>query len=253
MHDENRKTTVEHWDEAWQAGIRLKLPSGMEVGTRNTMQLLKRYVKPGMHVIEIGCAPGKMLSWTAAVLGAHVAGLDYSTTGIRTAKRLFESMGLKGDFRCEDVFNTTFEPGSFDMVFSFGLIEHFDDPREIVRRHVMLAKPGGTVVITVPNYGGIYGRIQRYFDAENLDLHNLDIMNAKALRKLAPLDSVTGIQTFEYGRVSPWLISLHKKWPQLLARGCSVILNGVGLLQPIDLKPLCPLIVLKMVRKANPE
>jgi 2-polyprenyl-3-methyl-5-hydroxy-6-metoxy-1,4-benzoquinol methylase len=249
MHDANRKTTVDHWDGAWQACIRLRLPSSLDVGTRNAMRLLRRYVKPGMHVLEIGFAPGKLLSWTAAVLGASVAGLDYSATGMRTATELFKSLGLKGDLRCEDLFDTTFEPGSFDFVCSFGLIEHFDDPREIVRRHVMLTKPGGVIVITIPNYGGLYGRIQRHFNAENLDLHNLKIMNPVALSKLAPLDALAEVQAFEYGRMSPWLTSFDKKYPRLLARGLSVTLNGIGLLQPFDLKPLSPLIVLKMMRR----
>lgn len=248
MRDEGRKTTVEHWDKAWQADIRLQLPSSLEVGMRNSMRLLHRYVKPGMHILEIGFAPGKLLSWTGGVLGAHVAGLDYSATGIRTATELFKKIGLKGDLRCEDVFHTTFEPGRFDVVCSFGLIEHFDDPREIVRRHVMLAKPGGVVVVTVPNYGGIYGRIQRYFDAQSLDIHNLNIMKPEALVKLAPQEAVTEVQAFEYGRMSPWLISLEKRYPRLLAKSVSIVLNGVGLLQPFDLKPLCPLIVLKMAK-----
>ncbi|SRR6266480_1786539 len=251
MRSGNRKTTVEHWDAAWQAGIRLRLPSGLEIGTRNIMWLLRKYVRPGMQVLEIGFAPGKMLSWTGAVLGAQVSGLDYSEIGIAAARRLFEHIGLKGDLRYEDMFDTTFKSGSFDLVCSFGLIEHFDDPREIVRRHAVLAKPGGVVLITVPNYGGIYGRIQRYFDPESLDIHNLDIMNPGTLAKLAPLDTVAEVQTFEYGRMSPWLISFSKRWPRLVAGGSAVFLNGIALLQPFDLKPVCPLIVLKMVRKAT--
>jgi hypothetical protein len=35
-----------------------------------------------------------------------------------------------------------------------------------------LLKPGGKALIIIPNYGVIYGRLQQYFDPENLALHN---------------------------------------------------------------------------------
>ena len=52
----------------------------------------------GDRVLEIGCAPGKLLSWIAAELKAHVAGLDYSPRGLATAKRLFNALQLTADF-----------------------------------------------------------------------------------------------------------------------------------------------------------
>src|SRR5262249_40965092 len=84
MLEANRKTTVEHWDQAWETDIRMKLPSALDVGIRNLMWLLRRYARPGMSLLEIGFAPGKLLSWTASILGMKVSGLDYSPTGIRT-------------------------------------------------------------------------------------------------------------------------------------------------------------------------
>jgi 2-polyprenyl-3-methyl-5-hydroxy-6-metoxy-1,4-benzoquinol methylase len=248
MHEASRKTTVEYWDEAWEAGIRMKLPSGLDVGVLNLMRLLRRHAQPGMSVLEIGFAPGKLLSWTASILRTKVSGLDYSSTGIRTAKELFKRLGLDGDLRCEDVFNTTFKSGSFDLVCSFGLIEHFDDPREIVRRHVHLAKPGGVILIVVPSYGGVYGRLQHFFDRHNLGLHNLNIMTTEAMANLAPIDAVTEVEAFKYGRLSPWLISFDKRWSRFVARSVSIILNAIGLVQPFDIAPVCPLIVLKMVK-----
>jgi 2-polyprenyl-3-methyl-5-hydroxy-6-metoxy-1,4-benzoquinol methylase len=248
MHEATRKTTVDHWDQAWQAGIRLKLPSGLDVGMRNLMRLLRSNAHPGIALLEIGFAPGKLLSWTASVLSTQVSGLDYSPTGIRTANELFKSLDLDGDLRCEDVFNTTFKSGSFDLVCSFGLIEHFDDPREIVRRHVNLAKPGGVILIAVPNYAGVYGRLQKIFDRQNLDLHNLNIMTPEAIAKLAPLEAVKEVEAFKYGRLSPWLISFEKRYPRFISRSLSVTLNAVGLIQPFDIAPFCPLIVLKMVK-----
>ena len=78
------------------------------------------------------------------------------------AKTLFKAQ-LTGEFRCEDIFTTTLPEASFDLVYSLGVIEHFEDARSIVEKHLFLTKPGGRVVISIPNFGGVYGRLERYF------------------------------------------------------------------------------------------
>ena len=160
----NDLTSIAQWDESWSDDVRLRVPSSWMITTRNLQQLLRGRVRPADRFLEIGCAPGKLLSWVAAVLKAEVSGLDYSERGLSTAKRLFSALNLQGDLRCEDLRDTSFAPASFDWVVSYGVIEHFDDPRDVVSAHLRLVKPGGTTVMTVPNYGGLYGRLQRYFD-----------------------------------------------------------------------------------------
>jgi 2-polyprenyl-3-methyl-5-hydroxy-6-metoxy-1,4-benzoquinol methylase len=241
-------TTKHHWEAAWAAPPRWKLPSPLFVTTLNMQRLLRPAIRPGMRVLELGCAPGKILAWVAARLGARVAGLDYSDRGIEWSRTLFETLRIPVDLRCEDVFRTTFEAGSFDLVYSSGLIEHFEDPRPIVRSHVALAKPGGRAIIAIPDYGGIYGRLQRWLDPENLAIHNLRIMNREALRQLAPPDLTGSVRCYPAGRLSPWQLSFERRFPRPLARAGSHFLNGMGLIQPVDIAPLCPLLVLDVTR-----
>jgi SAM-dependent methyltransferase len=201
-----------------------------------------------MQVLELGCAPGKILAWTAVKLGARVSGLDYSEQGITWSRRLFDTLGAHADLRREDVLKTSFPRGSFDLVYSWGLIEHFDDPRPLVRAHLELARSGGLALIGVPHYGGIYGRLQASLDPANLALHNLRIMNPDALAALAPRDLATAVKGYPAGRFSPWLLNLDQRLPGPVARLANYALNGVGLLQPIDIAALCPLLVLEMRR-----
>jgi len=244
-------TSRSHWDDAWVAPPRWRLPSPLFVTTRNMQRLLRPAVRPGMRVIELGCAPGKILAWVAARLGAKVSGLDYSERGIVWARQLFAALALPADLRCEDVFRTTFEPATFDVVYSAGLIEHFEDPRDIVRLHVALAKPGGLAIIAVPDYGGIYGRLQRWLDPANLALHNLRIMNTGALAGLAPHDLSGSVRSYRAGRLSPWQLSLDRRLPRPVGRAAAYTINTVGLLQPADIPPLCPLLVLEITRRAD--
>jgi len=251
MPPANELTTVEHWDEIWSDDIRLRLPSPWVIGTRNLQKVIRGHVRPGDRFLEIGCAPGKLLSWVAAELRADVAGLDYSARGLATARRLFSALQLTADFRCEDLRATTFAPASFDVVLSVGVIEHFDDPRAVVQDHLKLVKPGGLALITVPDYRGIYGVIQKYFDAESLLYHNLNIMTCDALAALVPPDGVSRVRTYRAGRFSPWQISISKRWPAPVARGINYLANAAALLQPVDIPALCPMLVLEVTRSAG--
>lgn len=243
-------TTQNHWEETWSQPPRMRLPSRLAVSTRNIQRILQPEVRHGLRVIELGCAPGKILAWMAS-LGGEVAGLDFSDRGVAWTRRLLKALGIPGDIRCENALQTTFDVCSFDLVYSFGLIEHFDDPRPIVQAHVALAKPGGRIVIAVPHYGGIYGRLQRWFDPGNLSIHNLDIMSVDALRRLAPPAITTGIRAYKTGRLSPWLLGFEQRWPRGIARPIAYALNSVGLLQPLDIGPLCPLLVLEMTKSTE--
>ena len=237
-----------YW-EGTHSQPRWQLPSKLNVGVRNALSLLSSHVRPGMRVLEIGCAPGKHLAYLGKVREAIVCGLDYSGPGITNCKELFRRLGLKAEFRCEDLHHSTFPEQSFDVVYSLGVVEHFQDPKPAIERHVAMAKPGGLVLITVPNYGGIYGRIQRYFDPENLGIHNLDIMTQAKLLRLAPAEALGDMRAFRSGRLSPWIINFEKKWPAPVARSVSLTLNVLGLLQPFDIGPLCPFLVLKMTKE----
>jgi 2-polyprenyl-3-methyl-5-hydroxy-6-metoxy-1,4-benzoquinol methylase len=202
-------------------------------------------------VLEIGCAPGKTLAWVAKVLGARVAGIDYSERGIGFAAELFAALGLQGDLRCEDLSATSFPPSGFDLVYSVGLVEHFDQPAPVIESHVRLTRPGGRTLVIVPNYGGLYGRLQRYFHPENLAIHNLEIMAEGSLRSLAPTALVDDVIAYRAGRLSPWLVSFGRRWPANLSRALQLALNAAGLVQPFDVRWLSPMVALSMRRRED--
>lgn len=246
----NEKTELAHWESAWAARPRLSFPSGLDIGTHNVLRLLRRYLRPGMRYVEIGCAPGKILTWVAREIQAPVCGIDYSPTGIDTARWLCNGLEIQADIRCEDAMNSSFEEGTFDLVFSCGLIEHFDDPAPMVAAHVRLLAPGGTALIAVPNYSGIYLRLQALCDPANLAIHNLGIMNETGMKALAPTAPDLTSRAFRFGSFSPWLVSL----PAKLGRAGKAIswgLNFAAFLQSVDIKGLCPLVVLEVKRSSD--
>jgi 2-polyprenyl-3-methyl-5-hydroxy-6-metoxy-1,4-benzoquinol methylase len=241
-------TQVDHWDATWAGEIGLRLPSPWISAIRDLQRLLRRYVKPGDQVLEVGCAPGKILAWVAADLKARVSGLDYSARGIQQTTRLFDALGIPADLRQEDLRKTTLPRAGFDVVYSVGVIEHFDDPREIVRDHLALVKAGGVALMTVPRYRGIYGTLQRYFNPESLLYHNLEIMTPEALADLAPRDGSVRVRTYTFGRLSPWVLSTEKRWPPPVVFAVAHLFNLAALLQPVDVPALSPTVVLELTK-----
>jgi hypothetical protein len=98
----------------------------------------------------------------------------------------------------------------------------------------------------IPNYGGIYGRLQRYFDPENLAIHNLNIMSCDAMTALVPDELVESARAFRFGRINAWQVSLHRKWPSPIAKLTYYLLNGIGMLQPVEIAGIAPGIALEM-------
>jgi SAM-dependent methyltransferase len=240
------KTEKAHWDAAWQLPVKARLPLRLNVGVLNVTRLLERHVRPGSRYIEIGCAPGKMLAWVASVLKAETVGLDYSEPGIAKCRALFDALGLKVNLHHDDFFKHHLPPASFDVVTSFGVIEHFDDPRPVVQRHLDLVKPGGVALIGIPNYGGVFGSLQRWCDSPGLLLHNMEIMNPCALTALVDSPDVESVRAYHFGSMSPWLVSFDKRLPKFAAKLISLAVNATGLLQPLTIKALAPMLVLEV-------
>lgn len=240
------KTDTQHWDASWHKPPRLRLPTPLLAETRDWMALLRRYVPRGGAFLEIGCAPGKRLAWVAKSLNTRAAGLDYSPVGAHWSREVARATGASCDIREEDVFATTFPEGSFDAVYSAGVIEHFDDPTEIVSRHVRLARPGGLAIITIPRFSGWMRWLQERCDPQNLAIHNLRIMTPDALRALAP-SNVEILECRPFGRVSLSAVSLRQRLG-LLGLAIQLAVSGVAQIQPLEIAPLSPQLLLLMRR-----
>jgi 2-polyprenyl-3-methyl-5-hydroxy-6-metoxy-1,4-benzoquinol methylase len=134
------------------------------------------------EILELGCAPGSMLLRVHRLrphCGLH--GVDASPHGIEHARLALAAAGADAALHRGDI-RTIELPQRYELVFSAGLVEHFADPAAIVRRHAELAAPGGTVLVTVPNFAHPTARrLLARFSPETLQTHNLAIMRPEAL------------------------------------------------------------------------
>jgi 2-polyprenyl-3-methyl-5-hydroxy-6-metoxy-1,4-benzoquinol methylase len=135
---------------------------------------LKRYelVGPGKILIEAGCARSGVLPHFAKKLGLRLAGIDYSPNGCQQTRMMLEREEVQGEIYCCDVFSPPDNlVEQFDVLVSFGLIEHFSDTTTIVTALSRLVRPGGLIFTNVPNMYGVTGFVQRMMDRKIYDIH----------------------------------------------------------------------------------
>jgi SAM-dependent methyltransferase len=94
----------------------------------------------GKSVIDVGCGSGRH-SFHAAAAGAHVVAVDLGDS-IDVARRNLPPSVLTVQADAEAL---PFEPGSFDLVMSIGVLHHLPDTERALRSIARYAKPGGHV------------------------------------------------------------------------------------------------------------
>ena len=106
----------------------------------------------GKRVLEVGCGRGS-LSCYFSNAGYHCTLLDVSRSVINIAKKIFELNNLKGTFAVGDANCLPFEAKSFDMVFSIGLLEHFENIQLPIQEQLRVLDDGGLLIAyVVPQY-----------------------------------------------------------------------------------------------------
>ena len=126
----------------------------------------------GRALLEIGCARSPWLPYFAQEFGFRISGLDYSEIGCRQEEDVLRRAGVEGDVVCADLFRPPAElRGSFDVVVSFGLVEHFERTADAVAACAAFLRPGGVIVTATPNLKGLLGAVQRRLDRAIYDIH----------------------------------------------------------------------------------
>jgi SAM-dependent methyltransferase len=136
----------------------------------------------GGDAIEIGCVPGNYMIYLAKEFGYRVSGIDYSDQMPYVRENLRCNGISDAELFQGDLFQFV-PPQRYDLVFSQGFVEHFDDYQLVVRKHEELAAPGGLLVIIVPNLTHVHRVLCGYFAPEILSVHRFPLMHAEILQK----------------------------------------------------------------------
>jgi 2-polyprenyl-3-methyl-5-hydroxy-6-metoxy-1,4-benzoquinol methylase len=144
------------------------------------------------RLLEIGCARSVWLPYFAKEFGFRVYGIDYSKTGCQQALQLLANEGVEGKIVCADFFSP---PESmiegFDVVVSFGVLEHFENTEGCIFAFSRYLKHKGMLIVNIPNMSGLIGRIQKFVNRNVFDIHvpltPESIMEAHRMNGLEPV------------------------------------------------------------------
>jgi 2-polyprenyl-3-methyl-5-hydroxy-6-metoxy-1,4-benzoquinol methylase/glycosyltransferase involved in cell wall biosynthesis len=127
--------------------------------------------------LEIGCYPGRYLS-VFGELGYTVSGIDLTPNVVSVLPEWLLAQGFStGSFRQSDFFEIDFTE-KYDIVCSFGFLEHFCDYQTVIINHARLVKEGGLLVLTCPNFRGWIQRLLHILvDQKNMKRHHIPAMN----------------------------------------------------------------------------
>ncbi len=145
----NRKSS---WETFWSRRKRIHVYENVAELAHQALGNLQ-----GARVLEVGCGRGATLL-SLIQRGAQGTGLDYAESAIAFCNELKQSFGVNGQasFVQGDAFQLPFESASFDLVYSIGLIEHFEEPSAALEEQFRVLKPGGCLIVQVPQKYSLY-------------------------------------------------------------------------------------------------
>ncbi len=111
----------------------------------------------GRKILELGSGYGAMLTHCRQALGLDITGIEPSKRNYdgryEIAQRFLAENGVPGDRIVEGVGeNLPFPDASFDVVYSFQVLEHVQDPLRVLSEAWRVLKPGGMLYCNAPNY-----------------------------------------------------------------------------------------------------
>lgn len=202
MEQENRYKQ-EEWDDYYEREKKLHIRAKQYGWFKSYdiylfQQILKRYFPYDLsrRIVEIGSGDGKLLKEIASLIGGNITGLEYS----EPAAHMAEANGVPtivADAFSEEMRNKYRE--SFDLVYSYGFVEHIIPPRKAIEAHLDLVKRGGYFFVQIPRLRKFNWLRFKIFRPALLEYHNLALMESEVLERECMVEGVEKIFCGAYG------------------------------------------------------
>ena len=228
-------TDAAYWDGYWD---RVSLPKEHQRTPRAyyrnaILDVFDRFLPTdaSLTAVEVGGAPGQYLAYIHRTFGYRITCIDYSAIGCRKTSENFRLLGIAGEVIHADLMTEKAELPTFDVVYSLGLIEHFVDRRSVVERHVRLVRPGGLLVLGVPNFRGPTGWFLRTLAPRVYATHEIQAMDLDGWREFEEAFGLEVLWKDYVGGFEPSIFARREQegmgtlLPYLLARALKKVLS----------------------------
>jgi SAM-dependent methyltransferase len=124
---------------------------------------------PAGRLLDVGCGYGDFLA------GARQSGFEACGTELDPGQAERAAQASGAEVRAGDLETCGFEPESFGVITMWHVLEHLPDPLGALRSARELLKPGGMVVVAVPDAGSWAARLFRgYWAGYDMPRHLTD-------------------------------------------------------------------------------
>jgi len=192
---------TDHWDsyasDEWDMARRFEVK-----------KLFDR-VQPGT-VLDIGCGCGfhdvEMAQYDFV---DRVDAIDYSDRSIEKANESFPHPKVR---RWSADFSDLPQHPRYDLVVSFQVFEHLDDPRAYLDACRRLVSPSGTIAICTPNWNRLDNRVRRWRGMEEtfVDPQHFNEYTPDSLKNLAAEHGLIQTTWFGYDITSLMLPRINR-------------------------------------------
>jgi len=102
-----------------------------------------------LRILDVGCGSGYAVTRFLGEQEDEVLGIDLHEPSIAFAKRHFERHGVR--FECRSAESIKDSKQKFDVVILADILEHLDEPLEVLKACHALLNDAGLLLVTVPN------------------------------------------------------------------------------------------------------
>ena len=106
--------------------------------------------EPGSRVLDVGCGVGQVVARLSEA-GFEAHGVDVSEPNIERAKKFCPRC------RLYDGRKLPFPDAHFASVGALNVLEHVDEPESFIKELVRVARIGGRIVLSSPNFFRVFG------------------------------------------------------------------------------------------------
>jgi SAM-dependent methyltransferase len=140
------------WDKNWETyRAEHKLENTSEIITCLSALNLNSQTR----ILEVGAGTGGD-SATLSRFGAQVVCLDFSAQAVQLVAENARALQAPLLPVRGDAWTLPFRDDSFDVIFHQGFLEHFREPMALVEEQVRVLKPGGYLLVDVPQRYTLY-------------------------------------------------------------------------------------------------
>jgi len=152
---------------------------------KSEFEFAKKYINPNSIVLDIGSGRGAFKKYIEC---NHYQGLEFSSKAIELA----EKDGVNVIAESIETHSLTHK-NFYDVAVIFQVLEHVPEVEAFISSTIQCIKPGGHLIIAVPNNDGFIGKTTNH--ALNLPPHHVIHWNEKSLLTLGKKFNIRHIET----------------------------------------------------------